>query len=75
MGKKESLLQELGADTIDVMRQIKKALDPYMLMNPGKIFSATRDEIPQDYFRATTPVAAVAAAAAASSSHLEEAGN
>lgn len=75
MGKKESLLQELGADTIDVMRQIKKALDPYMLMNPGKIFSATRDEIPHDYFKATTAVAAVAAAAAASSSHLEEAGN
>lgn len=70
MGKKESLLQELGADTIDVMRQIKKALDPYMLMNPGKIFSATRDEISHDYFKATTP-----AAAATASSPLEEAGN
>ncbi|MCJ1422197.1 hypothetical protein MMC29_000076 [Sticta canariensis] len=44
LGKKDSLLQELGADTIDVMRAIKKALDPYWLMNPGKIFSATRGE-------------------------------
>lgn len=69
MGKQESLLQELGADTIDVMRQIKKALDPYMLMNPGKIFSATRDEIPHDCFKATAPIVV------ASPSHLEKAGN
>lgn len=51
------------------MRQIKKALDPYMLMNPGKIFSATRDEIPHDYFKATTTPAVAAA-----SSHLKKAG-
>lgn len=69
MGKKESLLQELGADTIDVMRRIKTALDPYMLMNPGKIFSATRDEIPHDYFKAATTPAGVAA-----SSPVEKAG-
>lgn len=53
LGKKESLLQELGADTIDVMRAIKKALDPNWLMNPGKIFSATRGEVPRDSVKAT----------------------
>ena len=38
MGKKDSLLQELGPPTIDVMRSIKRTLDPKWLMNPGKIF-------------------------------------
>lgn len=51
-----------------MMRQIKKALDPHMLMNPGKIFSATRDEIPRDCFKTNTP------AIAAASSHFEKAG-
>ncbi|KAL1968034.1 hypothetical protein VTN77DRAFT_2163 [Rasamsonia byssochlamydoides] len=38
LGKKESLLKELGPDTINVMRSIKLALDPHWLLNPGKIF-------------------------------------
>lgn len=38
LGKKESLVQELGMDTIGVMQQIKRSLDPLWLMNPGKIF-------------------------------------
>lgn len=37
LGKKDSLLKELGLDTINVMRSIKAALDPHWLMNPGKI--------------------------------------
>ena len=41
LGKKDALLQELGPDTIDVMRSIKRALDPHWLLNPEKIF-ATR---------------------------------
>jgi D-lactate dehydrogenase (cytochrome) len=53
LGKREALLQELGGDTIDVMRQIKKALDPYWLMNPGKIFSATGSETTHDLMRGT----------------------
>ncbi|KAI0838176.1 FAD-linked oxidase-like protein [Hypoxylon sp. FL0890] len=36
-GKKESLLLEVGADTLAVMKQIKSALDPLWIMNPGKI--------------------------------------
>jgi len=38
LGKKEYLIHELGAKTIEVMRNIKKALDPDNIMNPGKIF-------------------------------------
>ena len=41
-------MKELGLDTIDVMRSIKKGLDPYWLMNPGKIFEATRLDQPND---------------------------
>lgn len=52
-----------------MMRQIKKALDPHMLMNPGKIFSATRDEIPRDYFKASSP------AVTTTSLHLVKAGD
>ena len=37
-GKIEFLPRELGADTVDVMRSLKRALDPHNLMNPGKIF-------------------------------------
>ncbi|KAI9655773.1 MAG: hypothetical protein M1821_005208 [Bathelium mastoideum] len=37
LGKKQSLMHELGLPTIGVMKQIKSALDPHWLMNPGKI--------------------------------------
>ncbi|GAP90192.2 putative D-lactate dehydrogenase [Rosellinia necatrix] len=37
-GKKASLLREVGPDTVAVMKQIKGALDPLWIMNPGKIF-------------------------------------
>ncbi|KAK7712169.1 D-lactate ferricytochrome c oxidoreductase [Botryosphaeria dothidea] len=37
LGKKASLLKELGPETVEVMKSIKRALDPHWLMNPGKI--------------------------------------
>lgn len=37
LGKKASLLKELGPETVGVMKSIKRALDPHWLMNPGKI--------------------------------------
>ena len=46
LGKKESLLQELGPATVEVMRSIKRALDPHWLMNPGKVFEAIGDQQP-----------------------------
>lgn len=36
-GKKESLLWEVGPETVDVMKSIKQSLDPRWIMNPGKI--------------------------------------
>jgi len=38
-------VKELGTDTLNVMRSIKRALDPHWLMNPGKIFDVT-DMVP-----------------------------
>ena len=36
-GKKQYLVEELGG-SVDFMKNIKKALDPFNIMNPGKIF-------------------------------------
>ncbi|NDF45971.1 MAG: hypothetical protein EB125_09885, partial [Betaproteobacteria bacterium] len=33
------LLTETGEGAVDMMRTIKRALDPDNIMNPGKIFS------------------------------------
>lgn len=38
LGKKGSLKKEVGPETINVMRSIKRSLDPNWLLNPGKIF-------------------------------------
>jgi D-lactate dehydrogenase (cytochrome) len=32
-------VDETGAGAVDMMRTIKRALDPRNIMNPGKIFS------------------------------------
>jgi D-lactate dehydrogenase (cytochrome) len=37
--KMEFLVSETGAGAVDMMRTIKRALDPKNIMNPGKIFS------------------------------------
>ncbi len=39
-GKTRYLERELGADTLDVMRAVKAALDPQNILNPGKILPA-----------------------------------
>jgi D-lactate dehydrogenase (cytochrome) len=39
LGKIDYLTDELG-EAVDVMRSIKRALDPDGLMNPGKIFAS-----------------------------------
>jgi D-lactate dehydrogenase (cytochrome) len=37
VGKKEYLYRELGEGTVDLMKRIKKVVDPYNIMNPGKV--------------------------------------
>ena len=38
LGKKVKLLAECGLETVDLMRDIKRAWDPKSILNPGKIF-------------------------------------
>lgn len=37
IGKKEFLIEELGEGTINLMKTIKRAVDPLWLFNPGKV--------------------------------------
>lgn len=37
IGKKEYLAEELGEGTVELMRKIKRAIDPDNLFNPGKV--------------------------------------
>ena len=37
--KMDFLLDEAGAGAVDLMRTIKRALDPLDIMNPGKVFN------------------------------------
>jgi D-lactate dehydrogenase (cytochrome) len=37
--KMDFLVAETGEGAVDMMRSIKRALDPHNIMNPGKIFS------------------------------------
>ncbi|QEU61382.1 Dld1 [Kluyveromyces lactis] len=38
IGKRDYLLEEVGEDTVAVMRKLKLALDPKRILNPDKIF-------------------------------------
>ena len=37
IGKKEYLVDELGPDTVALMRSVKKTIDPLNIMNPSKV--------------------------------------
>lgn len=37
IGKREYLYKELGEGTVELMRSLKKAIDPLGLFNPGKV--------------------------------------
>jgi len=37
VGKREALVAEVGEETVEAMRAIKRALDPHGLLNPGKV--------------------------------------
>ena len=38
-GKIKYLVNELGEGTVEILRQIKRQLDPKNIMNPGKLVS------------------------------------
>src|SRR4051812_38256088 len=38
LSRRDALVDQVGADVIDVMRSIKSALDPLGIMNPGRVF-------------------------------------
>lgn len=37
LGKREYLVEELGEGTVHLMQAIKNVVDPYGLLNPGKV--------------------------------------
>jgi len=37
IGKREYLYKELGEGTVELMRSVKKTIDPLNLFNPGKV--------------------------------------
>jgi FAD linked oxidases, C-terminal domain len=39
LGKRKYLNEELGPGTVELMKKIKRTLDPYNLFNPGKVRS------------------------------------
>lgn len=43
IGKKESLLDELGEGTIGLMQTLKRSVDPKWILNPGKVFDIPVD--------------------------------
>lgn len=38
VGKTEYLVEELGEDTVELMKTVKNAIDPLNLFNPGKLY-------------------------------------
>jgi len=43
LAKKPFLRQQLGDASYELLRQVKRALDPENILNPGKIFDPDRD--------------------------------
>jgi D-lactate dehydrogenase (cytochrome) len=44
IGKKEYLVSELGQGTVDLMKHVKKSIDPLGLFNPGKLYPDENEE-------------------------------
>ncbi|KAJ6573328.1 FAD-linked oxidase-like protein [Mycena sp. CBHHK59/15] len=43
IGKREFLVEELGLGTVELMKTVKRAIDPLGLFNPGKLYPDTHD--------------------------------
>ncbi|KAF9228758.1 hypothetical protein BS17DRAFT_209552 [Gyrodon lividus] len=44
IGKTEYLVKELGEDTVELMKTVKRAIDPLNLFNPGKLYPRSKKE-------------------------------
>ncbi|KAF8836756.1 FAD-linked oxidase-like protein, partial [Paxillus ammoniavirescens] len=44
IGKTEYLVKELGEDTMELMKTVKRAIDPLNLFNPGKLYPRSKTE-------------------------------
>jgi D-lactate dehydrogenase (cytochrome) len=38
LGKRQYMIHEFGEDTLNLMKRLKRTLDPNGIMNPGKVF-------------------------------------
>ena len=38
-GKRELLMEEMGDEGIELMKRLKRTLDPQLIMNPGKVLT------------------------------------
>lgn len=45
VGKRHYLVEEVGPDAVAVMRGIKQTLDPNTILNPGKVFQTSLDDV------------------------------
>ncbi|KAJ6608141.1 FAD-linked oxidase-like protein [Mycena sp. CBHHK59/15] len=43
IGKREFLVEELGLGTVELMKTVKRAIDPLGLFNPGKLYPDTHE--------------------------------
>ncbi|KAL3473330.1 hypothetical protein BJX99DRAFT_233767 [Aspergillus californicus] len=46
IGKMQALVDEVGPETIEVMKMLKNSLDPKWIMNPGKVFELPKGSVP-----------------------------
>lgn len=44
VGKTEYLVEELGEDTVELMKTVKNAIDPLNLFNPGKLYPENNND-------------------------------
>ncbi|KAG6379222.1 D-lactate dehydrogenase cytochrome oxidoreductase [Boletus reticuloceps] len=44
IGKREYLVEELGEDTVELMKTVKRAIDPLNLFNPGKLYPESKSK-------------------------------
>lgn len=49
IGKRRYLIDELGESTVELMKTIKRAIDPHNLLNPGKLYPDASRESSLEY--------------------------